>query len=41
MEVADLRWMNRDEIEQLRQDNKLVYSIKDLSYFFEEMEPEV
>jgi len=40
-EVADLCWMNRDEIERLRQENKLVYSIKDLSYFFEEMEPEV
>ena len=33
--------MNRDEIEQLRQENKLVYSINDLSYFFEEMEPEL
>lgn len=38
-EVEQIRWMDRDEIAALRQENKLVYSIKDLSYFFDEMEP--
>ena len=37
-EVAQARWMNRAEIETLRRENKLVYSIKDLSYFFDEMD---
>ena len=36
-EVMQLRWMDRAEIEKLRQENKLVRSIKDLSYFFDEM----
>ncbi len=38
-EVEQIQWMNRIEIEKLRQENKLVYSIKDLSYFFDEIEP--
>lgn len=38
-EVEQIRWMDRAEIEELRQENRLVYSIKDLSYFFDEMEP--
>ena len=38
-EVEQIQWMNRDEIAKLHQENKLVYSIKDLSYFFDEMEP--
>lgn len=36
-EVAQVCWMRRDEIAQLREEGKLVYSIKDLDYFFEEM----
>lgn len=38
-EVEQFKWMDKSEIEQLRRENKLVYSIKDLSYFFEIMEP--
>lgn len=38
-EVEQVRWMNREEIEALRRENKLVYSIKDLSYFFDQMKP--
>ena len=38
-EVEQIQWMNRIEIEKLRQENKLVYSFKDLSYFFDEIEP--
>jgi len=38
-EVDKARWMSKSEIERLRTENKLVYSIKDLSYFFEQMEP--
>ena len=38
-EVEQIRWMDRAEIEVLRQENRLVYSIKDLSYFFDKMEP--
>lgn len=38
-EVEQIRWMNRNGIEALRRDDKLVCSIKDLSYFFDEMEP--
>jgi len=38
-EVEQIRWMDRAEIEALRRENRLVYSIKDLSYFFDEMEP--
>lgn len=38
-EVEQARWMTRDEIASLRQENKLVTSIKDLEYFFTEMEP--
>ena len=37
-EVAQVRWMCRNEVEQLREEGKLVYSIKDLDYFFDEME---
>ncbi len=37
-EVAQVRWMCKDEISHLREEGKLVYSIKDLDYFFEEME---
>lgn len=37
-EVAQVRWMNREEISELRQERKLVYSIKDLDYFFDEMD---
>lgn len=37
-EVAQISWMDKGEIEMLRLENKLVYSIKDLSYFFNEME---
>ena len=37
-EVAQVKWMHRDEDAQLRKEGKLVYSIKDLEYFFEEME---
>ena len=38
-EVTQAQWMNREEIDSLRRENKLVYSIKDLSYFFTQMEP--
>ena len=38
-EVEQIRWMDRREIDALRRENRLVYSIKDLSYFFDEMEP--
>lgn len=38
-EVEQAQWMGREEIEALRRENKLVYSIKDLDYFFDEMEP--
>lgn len=38
-EVEQIQWMDKNEIEKLRQEGKLVYSIKDLSYFFAEMEP--
>lgn len=37
-EVAQSKWMSRGEIEKLRQEDKLVYSIKDLNYFFDEMD---
>lgn len=37
-EVAQIKWMNRAEIEKLRREDKLVYSIKDLDYFFDEMD---
>jgi len=33
-EVSAIRWMKRKEIEKLRDENKLVCSIKDLNYFF-------
>ena len=36
-EVAQVQWMSREEIFRLYQENKLVHSIKDLSYFFQEM----
>ncbi|MBQ7774700.1 MAG: NUDIX domain-containing protein [Lachnospiraceae bacterium] len=36
-EVAQVRWMSREEIYGLFQDNKIVHSIKDLTYFFNEM----
>ena len=36
-EVAQAKWMSREEILRLYQENKLVHSIKDLSYFFQEM----
>ena len=39
-EVEQIQWMNRREIEALHQENQLVTSIKDLTYFFEEMEPQ-
>lgn len=38
-EVAQALWMHPEEIRSLRRENKLVYSIKDLDYFFNEMEP--
>ena len=38
-EVAQVRWMDRSQIDALRKENRLVVSIKDLSYFFDEMEP--
>ena len=38
-EVAQACWMDADRIRTLRRENKLVYSIKDLDYFFDEMEP--
>ena len=37
-EVAQVKWMSRDEIELFRQEDKLVHSIKDLDYFFNEMD---
>ena len=37
-EVAQVKWMCREEIARLRKEGKLVYSIKDLDYFFDEME---
>ena len=37
-EVAQARWMTRDEVASLRQENKLIYAIKDLDYFFDKME---
>lgn len=37
-EVAQNKWMSKKEIEKLKEENKLVYSIKDLDYFFDEME---
>ena len=36
-EVQQVKWMSREEIETLRQENELVCSIKDLDYFFYEM----
>ena len=36
-EVAQLKWLTRQEICQLRDKDELVYSIKDLDYFFNEM----
>ena len=38
-EVEQVCWMNRQEIAALRDENQLVPSIKDLTYFFDEMEP--
>lgn len=38
-EVAQIRWMNRQVIAALRESGDLVTSIKDLDYFFDEMEP--
>lgn len=37
-EVAQVKWMNREEIAKLRLENQLVKSIKDLDYFFTEMD---
>ena len=37
-EVGQAKWLCREEVEQLREEGKLVYSIKDLDYFFDEME---
>ena len=37
-EVAQARWMHKEEVAQLRREGKLVYSIKDLDYFFDEIE---
>lgn len=37
-EVAQARWMHKEKVAQLRRESKLVYSIKDLDYFFNEME---
>lgn len=37
-EVEDAGWMDRAEIEKLREEGKLVTSIKDLEYFFTRME---
>ena len=37
-EVQQVKWMSREEIETLRQENELVCSIKDLDYFFYEMD---
>ena len=37
-EVEQIKWMTRTEIEKLRQDDVLVHSIKDLDYFFNEMD---
>lgn len=36
-EVSAIHWMKKNEIEKFRDENKLVYSIKDLNYFFDEM----
>ena len=36
-EVESVCWMKSEDIEELRNENKLVYSIKDLNYFFDEM----
>lgn len=36
-EVKQTKWMRREEVAKLREEGKLVYSIKDLDYFFEEM----
>ena len=32
------KWMSREEITKLKDEGKLVYSIKDLDYFFDEMD---
>ena len=37
-EVAQTKWMSREEIATLRQEGQLVHSIKDLDYFFYEMD---
>lgn len=37
-EVAQVKWMHREEAARLRSEGRLVYSIKDLDYFFDEME---
>ncbi|MDO4739344.1 MAG: NUDIX domain-containing protein [Eubacteriales bacterium] len=37
-EVEEARWMSRDEIAALREQGRLVTSIKDLGYFFESMD---
>lgn len=37
-EVSQIKWMSKTEIAELRQENKLVHSIKDLDYFFNEMD---
>lgn len=39
-EVQQFRWMMPQEIAELRRQGQLVYSIKDLDYFFNEMEPQ-
>ena len=36
-EVAQVKWMYKEEVAQLRTAGKLVSSIKDLDYFFDEM----
>jgi len=36
-EVEDAKWMDKEEIASLRDAGKLVSSIKDLRYFFEQM----
>ena len=37
-EVAQVKWMSKEVIETLRQEDVLVHSIKDLDYFFDEMD---
>ncbi|MBQ1985388.1 MAG: NUDIX domain-containing protein [Clostridia bacterium] len=37
-EVTQVKWMYKDEIAHLREKGNLIYSIKDLDYFFKEMD---